>query len=298
MNKSPYFSDQSKTGPVIFVVIMLAVMTVKPASANPASANGVYQLDVTYTNGSIIAGLLSFGLSSLPTSVSATYTLGAGQPGTEPGEESDIFFSSGDVVTASVSFGDATWVSSDLESFSMRFSSGAIDFLSYAFLPVNTLTVEGPIVLNFPLTITGTHKLTGESFEYQYTQSTQTLSAVTQVLDVIIDIKPGSETNSINLASSGIVPVAIISSDTFDATTVDPTSVSLAGASVKMVGKSDKYLCNQEDINNDGLIDLVCKIYTAQFMVEEGETMAIMEAETFDGIKLRGEDLIRIIPDI
>ena len=70
------------------------------------------------------------------------------------------------------------------------------------------------------------------------------------------------------------------------------------GASVKMVGKSDKYLCHQEDVNTDGLNDLVCQVYTVQFMVEVGETTAILEAETFDGVKLRGEDTINIVPDI
>ena len=112
-----------------------------------------------------------------------------------------------------------------------------------------------------------------------------------------IDIKPDSDINSLNVGSSGVIPVAILSTPDFDALNVDPTSVSLAGASVKLVGKSDKYLCHQEDVNLDGMMDLVCQVYTAQFMVDEGETTAILEAETFDGAKLRGEDYIRIVPD-
>ena len=39
---------------------------------------------------------------------------------------------------------------------------------------------------------------------------------------VTIDIKPGSDPNSINLGSAGVIPVAILSSEAFDATTVDP----------------------------------------------------------------------------
>jgi hypothetical protein len=66
---------------------------------------------------------------------------------------------------------------------------------------------------------------------------------------------------------------------------------------ILMVGKSDKYLCHQEDVNNDGLIDLVCQVYTAQFMIEEGQTTAVLEAETYDGTKLRGEDFVKIVPD-
>ncbi len=117
------------------------------------------------------------------------------------------------------------------------------------------------------------------------------------VLEVAIDIKPGSDPNSINLSSAGVIPVAILSSDTFDATTVDPDTVSLAGARVKLVGKSGKYLCHEEDVNGDELLDLVCQVYTAEFMIEEGESVAVLEAETFDGAPIRGEDTIRIVRD-
>jgi hypothetical protein len=116
------------------------------------------------------------------------------------------------------------------------------------------------------------------------------------VTPIIIDIKPGSDPNSINLGSAGVIPVAILSTADFDALTVNPASVSLAGASVKLVSKDEKYLCHQKDVNLDGLIDLVCQVYTAQFMVEAGETTAILEAETLDGTKLRGEDNIRLVP--
>ncbi|WP_157292610.1 hypothetical protein [endosymbiont of Ridgeia piscesae] len=114
---------------------------------------------------------------------------------------------------------------------------------------------------------------------------------------VEIDIKPGSEVNSINLGSSGVVPVAILSSPEFDATTVVPESIELAGAQVKMAGKSGKYLCHQDDVNGDQLIDLVCQVYTTQFMIEPGEASAVLEAETEDGMMVRGEDGVRIVPD-
>jgi hypothetical protein len=112
-----------------------------------------------------------------------------------------------------------------------------------------------------------------------------------------IDIKPDSDSNSINLSSAGVIPVAILSSDTFDATTVIPESVALAGARVKMVGKAGKYLCSDEDVNEDGFLDKVCKVYTAQFMIEVGESVAVLEAETSDGRLIRGEDNVNIVPD-
>jgi N-acetylneuraminic acid mutarotase len=124
-----------------------------------------------------------------------------------------------------------------------------------------------------------------------------TLEVFSPTVQVTIDIKPSSEPNSINLSSAGVIPVAILSSETFDATMVDPDTISLAGARVKMVGKSNKLLCHEEDLNEDGLWDLVCKIETAEFMIEEGESVAVLEAETFYGAPIRGEDNVRIVPD-
>lgn len=117
------------------------------------------------------------------------------------------------------------------------------------------------------------------------------------IANVQIDIKPGSEPNSINVSSAGVIPVAILSSETFDATQVDPETVFLAGAGVKLAGKSGKYLSHEEDINGDGLLDSVCQVYTAQFMIETGHSSAELTAETFDGRPVRGEDSINIVPD-
>ena len=47
---------------------------------------------------------------------------------------------------------------------------------------------------------------------------------------VVIDIKPGSSTNPINLRAHGVIPVAILSSESFDARTVDPASVCFGDA--------------------------------------------------------------------
>lgn len=116
-------------------------------------------------------------------------------------------------------------------------------------------------------------------------------------INVAIDIKPGSDPNSINLSSAGVIPVAILSSTSFDATTVNPDTITLAGASVKVTGKSGKYLCHTEDVNNDALPDLVCQVYTAEFMIETGETVAVLLAKTFDNKSIRGEDNVRIVPD-
>ena len=102
--------------------------------------------------------------------------------------------------------------------------------------------------------------------------------------------------NSITLNSNGVIPVAILSSETFDATTVDPGAVSLGGGAVKRVGKKGKLLAHAEDVNADGLLDLVCQVVT-EFVNVPGDFIVVLEAETFDGNKIRAADTIRVVPD-
>jgi len=110
-----------------------------------------------------------------------------------------------------------------------------------------------------------------------------------------IDIKPGSDPNSINLGSAGVIPVAILSSDSFNAPTeVNPDRLALAGASVKVAGKSSKNRCHNEDVNNDGLTDLICQ-FENELNAEIGDSVAVLEGETFDGRSIRGEDSINIV---
>ena len=90
--------------------------------------------------------------------------------------------------------------------------------------------------------------------------------------------------------------MAILSSGTFDAMTVDPDTITLASASIKLVGKSERALAHAEDVNWDGLLDLVSQVVTEQLLLEAGDSIAVLEATTFDGIDIRGEDSVNIIP--
>lgn len=76
------------------------------------------------------------------------------------------------------------------------------------------------------------------------------------VVYVSIDIKPGSEPNCFNNNGNGVIPVAILTTDTFDASTVEPYSLSLDGANARVKGKSGN-AGTLEDIDLDGDLDLV-----------------------------------------
>jgi hypothetical protein len=53
--------------------------------------------------------------------------------------------------------------------------------------------------------------------------------------DVSIDIKPGSAPNSINPRSRGVIPVAILTTDTFDALDIDPKTWMVTGMRISLV---------------------------------------------------------------
>lgn len=111
---------------------------------------------------------------------------------------------------------------------------------------------------------------------------------------VQIDIKPGSFPNSINLGSNGSVPVAIFSSASFDATTVDPTTVTLASASVRLRGNGTP-MASFQDVNGDGLLDLVVQVSTQALQLSETDTDATLEGRTIDGGCIKGVDSIRVV---
>jgi hypothetical protein len=115
------------------------------------------------------------------------------------------------------------------------------------------------------------------------------------VIDVDIDIKPGSDPNPINPGSKGLVPVAILSSDVFDATQVDPPTVSIAGATVARRGKG-KLMAHHEDVNADGLLDLLVQVETKDFDdLGTGGTVELT-ATTFGGQDIVGYDEVVIVP--
>lgn len=116
-----------------------------------------------------------------------------------------------------------------------------------------------------------------------------------QVITVAIDIKPGSATNPINPRSRGTTPIAILSTDSFDASTVDLSTVTLAGADVVMK-KNGTYQAALEDVNGDGRPDLVIHVDTQALGMEaltgyETGTLTL-EGRTYGGASIRGSDTV------
>jgi len=68
---------------------------------------------------------------------------------------------------------------------------------------------------------------------------------------VQIDIKPGSDPNSVNPRSNGVIPVAILGSDTLDVSTIDPATLIFTAVADDYADASPVHI-GFEDVNDDG----------------------------------------------
>ncbi len=111
---------------------------------------------------------------------------------------------------------------------------------------------------------------------------------VTLALIVDINIKPGSDPNAINPANKGLTPVAILTTDTFDATTVSPITVQFGPAGASL----EHQLGHLKDVDGDGDLDLVLHFRTQESGILCGDAEASLTGETFEGQPIQGSDSI------
>lgn len=116
----------------------------------------------------------------------------------------------------------------------------------------------------------------------------------TPTITVNIDIKPGSYPNSINPKSNGKIPVAILSTNSFNATTqINRTSLIFGRTgdepSLAFCGKTG------EDVNADGLLDLVCHFTTQLTGFQNGNALGKLKGKTVGGIPISGDDSVRLV---
>ena len=108
--------------------------------------------------------------------------------------------------------------------------------------------------------------------------------------DAGIDVKPGSEENPINLKSKGVIPVAIYTTEGFDATAVDIETVVFGPNEASPVHFA------YEDIDDDGDIDLILHFRTQEVGIAEDDTEVTLSGITESGTAFTGTDEIKIVP--
>ncbi len=115
------------------------------------------------------------------------------------------------------------------------------------------------------------------------------------VEEIAIDIKPGSDPNCFHINGHGVVPVAILGSETLDVLDVDAASLLFEGLVVRV--RSNKGpLCSIEDTNGDSFSDLVCQFEDDPEAWTAGDATASLTGQLFDGTPIEGSDSICIVP--
>jgi len=115
-------------------------------------------------------------------------------------------------------------------------------------------------------------------------------AAVWGPIVVQIDIKPGSNPNSINPDSEGVIPVAILTTPDFDAYFVDAETVRFGP-----LGAWAEHWA-LEDVDGDGDEDMILHFRTQDTGIRAGDTEAELTGKTWDGMDIYGSDSVRTVP--
>jgi hypothetical protein len=133
------------------------------------------------------------------------------------------------------------------------------------------------------------HYLTfwGDPYPSQWNDVPDGISFFVCEWDLLIDIKPGSYPNSINLGSHGVVPVAVLTTDGFDASTLDPVTVVLAGAAPLRWA--------MEDVDSDGDLDRMFHFQIQELDLNADSIDVALTGQSFGGILVGGTDTVNIV---
>ena len=177
-------------------------------------------------------------------------------------------------------------------------STGWVDKKQYLFTFLFTTTALKVFVDDEPeIDIPGRFN-DGRIAFYNFSQAEVTYSGFTFEPGVLIDIKPGSDPNSINCNNAKeVITVAILSTASFNALDVDHTTVRFEGASEK-IHFDKKALVprrHEEDVNGDGDTDLVFHFRRGDTYLTCASTAGTLSGTPPGGPYILGVDAVRIV---
>jgi hypothetical protein len=113
-------------------------------------------------------------------------------------------------------------------------------------------------------------------------------------IEIDLDIKPGSDPNSIRLATGSVIPVAILGSERFDVTGVDQTTLTFGPSGAPLDHSHGPHF---EDVNRDGFLDLVAHFRAEETGIAYGDRAACLAGKTLESRRFEGCDSVRTVPD-
>lgn len=245
------------------------------------TTTGLPRMTRMFSRGSVVLGLtLSLASYSAPVLAQSPFVV------TSPPEDSIL--SPGQPVTVLWTGGDPEW-SVDVYLGDVSPGIGAVVALVAGSIPNS-----GMVNWTFPSSLPYGGPC-GHTYLF-YVQNVQRTSwaygprlTVACELPVAIDIKPGSLPNSINPLARGVIPVAILTTPTLDATTIDPTSLKFGPNMTTPVHFA------LEDVDNDGDLDMIVHFSTQESGIVCGATAASLTGQTNTGQAIKGSDSVRTV---
>jgi len=108
---------------------------------------------------------------------------------------------------------------------------------------------------------------------------------------VDVDVRPWSSRNRVNPRSRGIIAIAILGADDFDASSVDGVTIRVgpgAAASRRPTG-------HLRDVNRDGLVDWVGMFTSRDLGLTAEATSLALEGLTYGGTPIAGSDTVAVV---
>jgi hypothetical protein len=164
----------------------------------------------------------------------------------------------------------------------------------------NTSAATGDMVAPYPdrgIEGTDSYTVAGNAITVNIgvSQPGDWIRVLTRGQNVGIDIKPGSYPNCFNINGNGVVPVAILGSASLDVTTINTNSLSFNGLAVRVKGNNQNQ-CSVQDVNGDGILDLVCQFQDTTANWVQGSSIGVVTGQRNDGMAIRGTDSICVQP--
>lgn len=180
-------------------------------------------------------------------------------------------------------------------------STGWQDWVAYTFtFEFSATSLKVYVDGNLEIDINGVFN-NGRFAFYNFSQGLVKYESYVVIDTFDIDVKPGSDPNSINLGEHGLLPIAILGRQDFDVETIDPETIEIGGVSLAERGstKAPKLAYSLEDVDGDGLTDMIT-LFDVQTLVTDNvlkdTTFALtLTATLYDGTPIKGTDSVNIV---
>jgi hypothetical protein len=113
---------------------------------------------------------------------------------------------------------------------------------------------------------------------------------------VVVDIKPFSRNNAIDLDPAGVITVAVLSNllpRGFDATQLVPGSVTFGQMAAPFSLSASPISYTLTDVNHDGHKDVVFTFNVSDTGIHCGDAEAVLTGTTVSGVAIEGRDVVR-----